>query len=319
MIVPFYNSAAYMQKTVPTFLNQTYENIEFLFIDDGSTDDTAKLLKQIELENPEVIVISQTNQGNSSARNVGLDAARGELITFVDSDDYLAIDYISTLVAGFELTDDVFMSAVGFKVISEYKQDDFTRLVSDSLQDSEVVTGEQALVGFLTQKDNFDVSVWAKMFKAEAFDTVRFTQGILFEDFDIIVRLFEHHLEEAAVLNNSVLYGYYARESSIMHRPYVSTEISVIDVVNSNEQVAANLTEPVVLANSAKSLSALAGVMLKAIKSNNSDSDIIYKKLTEFRRIRLLFKEPTIKAKILIALLFGGKKFFEKMLVLSRK
>ena len=51
----------------------------------------------------------------------------------------------------------------------------------------------------------------------------------------------------------------------------------------------------------------------------NSDSDIIYKKLTEFRRIRLLFKEPTIKAKILIALLFGGKKFFEKMLVLSRK
>ena len=204
MIVPFYNSAAYMQKTVPTFLNQTYENIEFLFIDDGSTDDTAKLLKQIELENPEVIVISQTNQGNSSARNVGLDAARGELITFVDSDDYLAIDYISTLVAGFELTDDVFMSAVGFKVISEYKQDDFTRLVSDSLQYSEVVTGEQALVGFLTQMDNFDVSVWAKMFKAEAFDTVRFTQGILFEDFDIIVRLFEHHLEEAAVLNNSV-------------------------------------------------------------------------------------------------------------------
>lgn len=98
IIVPVYNGEKYIQECIDSLLKQTYNNIEIIIIDDGSTDSTNTILKKYEECESRVVVIRQENQGTSAARNAGLKVAQGEFVTFVDSDDYLLPDCIERIV-----------------------------------------------------------------------------------------------------------------------------------------------------------------------------------------------------------------------------
>ena len=95
IIIPAYNAEAYLPQCLDSILAQEHSGCEVIVVDDGSTDGTAALLQRY----PDVKVIHQANRGMSTARNRGLDEARGEYILFVDSDDLLTDDAIETLVA----------------------------------------------------------------------------------------------------------------------------------------------------------------------------------------------------------------------------
>lgn len=92
IITPIYNSAPYLDKCIQSIQNQDYDDFEVLLIDDGSTDDSLRIAKQLAQEDKRIKVFSQANQGPSKARNIGLDNATGEWILFVDSDDYYICD-----------------------------------------------------------------------------------------------------------------------------------------------------------------------------------------------------------------------------------
>ncbi|WP_019156025.1 glycosyltransferase [Robertmurraya massiliosenegalensis] len=92
IIIPVYNVEAYIRKCIESILNQTYKNIEIIAIDDGSTDNSLKILKQYELNNNNITVISQENSGQSVARNKGIMQSRGKYIHFLDSDDYITTE-----------------------------------------------------------------------------------------------------------------------------------------------------------------------------------------------------------------------------------
>jgi len=85
IIIPTYNQAEYLQEAVDSVLNQTYKNIEIIIIDDGSTDNTLKVVNSF--NDNKIIFIQQRNKGASSARNTGIKEANGEYIAFLDSDD----------------------------------------------------------------------------------------------------------------------------------------------------------------------------------------------------------------------------------------
>ena len=87
IITPVYNAEKYIKETINSVLNQTYSSWELLVIDDGSTDSTAKIVKSF--SDSRIILIQQENGGVSSARNKGIDLARGKYITFLDADDIL--------------------------------------------------------------------------------------------------------------------------------------------------------------------------------------------------------------------------------------
>lgn len=102
IIVPVYNVEKYLQCCIESLINQTYRNLEIILIDDGSTDNSPTICDHYATIDNRVKVIHKTNAGAGMARNTGLDVASGELLTFVDSDDYLELNAFSHLV---ELTE----------------------------------------------------------------------------------------------------------------------------------------------------------------------------------------------------------------------
>ncbi len=94
VIMPVYNRAKVLPKAVRSVLNQTLQEIELLCINDGSTDDTIKVLKQLVHKDARIRVLSQRNEGAGSARNYGLKRAKGEFVAFLDSDDWYASDEV---------------------------------------------------------------------------------------------------------------------------------------------------------------------------------------------------------------------------------
>ena len=100
IIVPVYNSAKYLEKTIGQLLNQTYKELEIIFVDDGSSDNSADIIKRYKENDKRIKYIYQSNSGPSKARNTGIELAQGEYLTFVDSDDLLENDYIENLYKG---------------------------------------------------------------------------------------------------------------------------------------------------------------------------------------------------------------------------
>ena len=96
IIVPVYNVEKYIEKCLESILNQTYDNFEIIVINDGSTDNSKKILDNYKT-NKKIKIINQDNQGLSIARNNGLGAASGDYILFIDSDDYIEEELLSTL------------------------------------------------------------------------------------------------------------------------------------------------------------------------------------------------------------------------------
>jgi glycosyltransferase involved in cell wall biosynthesis len=103
VIVPFYNVQQYAPDTLKSLRANTREDFEFIFVDDCSTDETPDILARAERELPGVVhVRHQKNGGLATARNTGIDKARGEYLTFLDGDDWLAPDYFPRLLAAIE-------------------------------------------------------------------------------------------------------------------------------------------------------------------------------------------------------------------------
>jgi glycosyltransferase involved in cell wall biosynthesis len=98
VIIPVYNAGKYLEECIESILNQTYSNYEIIFVNDGSTDNSLEILNQYKEKYPEKIyVYSQTNQGQSSARNYAVSKAKGTYIAYIDADDKLEKDYFETL------------------------------------------------------------------------------------------------------------------------------------------------------------------------------------------------------------------------------
>ena len=99
IIIPVYNSEKYLEECIISLLNQTLKECEFIFINDGSTDNSYNICKEYERKDGRIVLINQENRGVSTARNIGMTRAQGDYITFVDSDDYVDNKYIETLLS----------------------------------------------------------------------------------------------------------------------------------------------------------------------------------------------------------------------------
>ena len=92
IIVPVYNTEKYLGVCLDSLISQTYKDIEIICVDDGSTDNSLQILNDYAAKDSRIKILTQKNQGPSVARNLGLEKAKGEYITFVDSDDWVSID-----------------------------------------------------------------------------------------------------------------------------------------------------------------------------------------------------------------------------------
>ena len=110
-IIPIYNASDYIVKSVRSLLEQSYRNIEYIFINDCSLDDSEIKLRRTIEEFPErydniKIITNEQNLGSATTRNIGLDMAQGEYVMFADSDDWISCDYVEFMVHKMESEDD---------------------------------------------------------------------------------------------------------------------------------------------------------------------------------------------------------------------
>lgn len=97
VVVPVYEVELYLRRCINSIMNQTYESFELILVDDGSTDGCPQICDEYADKYGNVYVIHKNNGGLSDARNVGTLAARGEYVTYIDSDDYVSPDYLEVL------------------------------------------------------------------------------------------------------------------------------------------------------------------------------------------------------------------------------
>ena len=98
IIVPIYNSAKYLVKCLDSIVNQTYQNLEIILVNDGSTDNSIDIIKNYQEKNNNIMVYNIENHGQGYARNLGIKNSHGDYVMFIDSDDYVDVDIVQKLV-----------------------------------------------------------------------------------------------------------------------------------------------------------------------------------------------------------------------------
>ena len=98
IIVPVYNVQKYLEECLKSLMNQSYNNLEIILVDDGSTDNSGKICDEYAKKDSRIIIIHQKNFGAANAKNKGLDICSGELVTFMDSDDIVELNWIEIMV-----------------------------------------------------------------------------------------------------------------------------------------------------------------------------------------------------------------------------
>ena len=98
IIIPIYNSEKYLEECLETVINQTYRNLEIILVNDGSTDNSLAIMEKYAKLDGRIMCISQKNLGVGFARNAGLENATGKYISFIDSDDYVSLNFIEKLI-----------------------------------------------------------------------------------------------------------------------------------------------------------------------------------------------------------------------------
>lgn len=170
VIVPVYNVAPYLHRCIDSLINQTYQNIELIFIDDGSTDDSAKILADYKQRDSRITVFHQENGGLSNARNAGIVGSKGAFITFVDSDDYVSSDYISYLLG--LLKKNNFKSKLAIcSLMNVFTK---TNTEKDNGNGQEIVLTGKECIEKMCYQDLVDTCAYAKLGARELYDTVKF-------------------------------------------------------------------------------------------------------------------------------------------------
>lgn len=187
VIIPIYNTQPWLKECLDSVLRQTLVDFEVICVDDGSTDSSGDVLREYATKDARFVVISQTNQGQSVARNAGLKVARGKYIYFLDSDDFIEPDLLETACGELENKnlDIVFFDTIVFgeKGISQETVDKKNKYYVMRSDYSEVSKGEDLLYDFL-KNDDFCSSVCKQIVRRAFLEEhqLHFYEGIINED-----------------------------------------------------------------------------------------------------------------------------------------
>ena len=184
VIIPVYNAEKYLCECIDSVLHQKTDDMEIILVNDGSTDNSGEICDKYALHDSRIKVIHRKNSGQAAARNVGLDAAKGEYITFIDADDIVTRFYLSCMLIEMS-SSNADMVSVNFS-----HNPGILALPEPTNWKSPIYSSETAIKHLLYQQD-VNSSVWGKLYRAELFNGVRFAEGIIYEDLEIMPRLFE--------------------------------------------------------------------------------------------------------------------------------
>ena len=213
VIVPVYNTERYLKQCIDSILDQTYKNFEVILIDDGSTDGSGSLCDVYAKMDERVCVIHQENKGVSAARNAGMDAAQGEYLLFVDSDDQITLDAIDSL-----LKDAKHYSADIVSAVKDYVSQEGLRISKYADGNITQYTGIDALILSLEYNRN-TYALHAKLFRRKFVEDVRFCEGRKVNEDNFF--LFQCYTKRPLLIQHNICaYVYYLRPNSVSNSAF---------------------------------------------------------------------------------------------------
>lgn len=231
VIVPIYNTLNYLQRCVDSIRSQTYKYLEIILVDDGSTDRSGALAEKFALEDRRVRVFHKENGGVSSARNLGIEKARGEFIGFVDSDDYIEPDMYERMAAA------MLMKKAPIVQISRDELDESgTRLADVCIPPAGEVfcTAQDFIRDLLLHKG--DCSFCTKLVKCSLFDDHRFPEGVLNEDFSLLIEMLQE-IDGILILPKQCYHVVCRKQSTTRSRTKDSFSRVFLDIVDNADRM----------------------------------------------------------------------------------
>ena len=210
IIVPVYKVEPYLRRCLDSIVNQTYTNLEIILVDDGSPDKCPQICDEYAAKDKRITVIHKENGGLSDARNTGLDICKGDYISFVDSDDWIANIYIESLIHTI-LDNNADMAIVNF----EKKNNALNSCTSfPQIIKTEILEHVQAVEKLWPSEETAFVTAWGKLAKASLYKNIRFPKGYIHEDVYTSYKLL--YFSQKTIFLDIPLYYYFQREGSIM-------------------------------------------------------------------------------------------------------
>lgn len=318
VIVPVYNVERYLEKCVNSIIQQSYENIEIILVDDGSTDRSGKICDELSLKDNRIQVIHKSNGGLSDARNAGLAVCTGEYISFIDSDDYISEYFYEMFMKIFsEKNCDIIALKKGTDFWDGESVPDLAKNSSD--YKVSYMPSKKALEMMLYQ--NIATGAPFKVCRKNVWDNIRFPYGYLYEDVATTYKLF-FESPNCAIIDADI-YAYRRRKDSIIRQEFNEKKmvcLNIFDQLISDNKL---LDNGLMRAAESRVYAMTYSVFLQVPFKNTRVKEKLWKKLKSIQKDIMFDKSPMIREKnkyaAWISYVFGmevsyyiGRKFGQK-------
>lgn len=224
IIIPIYKVEPYLRRCLDSIVNQTYTNLEIILVDDGSPDECPTICDEYAAKDNRIVVIHKENGGLSDARNAGLDICRGEYVSFVDSDDWLADSFVCNLTQAIYQNN----ADIGVANFIRASVPFSAKIQLEPNSHIEKLNSLQSVKKLWTNDYITFVIACGKIYKTSLFSDIRFPKGKIHEDEYTTYKLL--YRASKTVFLNIPLYFYFQRNDSIMARTS-SDSLRVLDAM----------------------------------------------------------------------------------------
>lgn len=226
IIVPIYNIENYIEECVQSIINQSYKDLEIILVDDGSSDNSPLICDELAKKDNRIRVIHKKNGGLSSARNAGIEIAKGEYFGFVDGDDIINKDMYDYLL-------NIAIKEEADIVQCEYKRFTEKSEIIDENYHNEITIFSNIDAMKNLHKPGINISsivIWSKIYKRELFEGIIFPKGKIHEDENIAYKLF--YKANKLIYTKRELYYYRNTPNSIITSKYNKNRLDVLDALD---------------------------------------------------------------------------------------
>lgn len=260
IVVPIYNVEKYLNRCIDSVINQTYKNLEIILVDDGSNDNSGMICDQYAKKDKRIRVIHQDNAGQAAARNLGIELARGKYLAFVDSDDYITLDYIEYLY-NLLIKYNADMSICSYRIITNKK-------IVDAKQDYfELEYNTSNCLNDMLLSRNLTVSPCMKLYKKDLIKNIKFPVGKICEDNGTTYKFIAS--SKKIIYGNKANYNYYRRNGSTMNQSFSPKYFDILEMTDIMSNDLTNNYKDIIDAINFKNMEVRFTVLRKIAESNN--------------------------------------------------
>ena len=278
VIIPVYNVEAYLKKCVDSVLQQTYSDIEVILVDDGSTDSSGAICDEYALQDARVKVIHKENGGLSDARNQGMEVSSGDVISFIDSDDYVSHLFLEILWEAMEKGD---CDVAALKKCCDFWDGEDCAGLSEikNVKNVEYCSSHEAVERMFYM--DIETGAPFKLYKRHTLNNVKFPVGYYYEDVATTYKTFLNGKKAAIV--DADIYAYRKRKDSICRQAFSEKKISALKIFDEILDDRRIIEAGLLRAAKARVYAMLFSVFLQIPKSQGKIRKKVWKKLCSVR------------------------------------